>query len=251
MELEERIGVGAGTEAEPCPASEIVAAGVLSLILVGGLLAYPYLASRLADIPIWPADSAEDAFVSPLEGEEEPALLLARPDSSRPSAEFSETPTPAPAVPTRIVIPALRLDAPVVPATTSEVVIEGRTQKLWEAPAMHAAGWHNTSAPLGEAGNTVISGHNTMYGEVFRDLYQLGEGDLIEVYAGGRAYDFSVSSVLVLAEGDQPLAVRRQNARYIMRTEDERLTLVTCHPYGSLRYRLVVIARPAALLAGG
>ena len=90
------------------------------------------------------------------------------------------------------------------PATTVETVVEGQTHKLWEAPAMHAAGWHDTSAPLGEAGNTVLSGHNTMYGEVFRDLYQLGEGDLVAVYAGGHGYDFVVSSILILPEGDQP-----------------------------------------------
>jgi LPXTG-site transpeptidase (sortase) family protein len=248
MELEEEAGIGAGTEAEPCPASEIVAAGVLSLVLVGGLLAYPYLASRVADIPIWSGEAADDAFISPVEGEL--ALLLSRPHPYPPSAQVEDTPTPAPAVPTRIVIPALRLDAPVVAASTSELVVEGQAQKVWEAPAMHAAGWHHTSAMLGGAGNTVISGHNTMYGEVFRDLYQLAEGDLIAVYAGPRAYDFFVSSVLMLPEGDQPLAVRQRNARYIMRTEDERLTLVTCHPYGSLRYRLVVVAHPTAIVSG-
>jgi LPXTG-site transpeptidase (sortase) family protein len=251
MEIAEEIEVGAGPDADPCPASEIIAAGVLSLVLVGGLLVYPYLASRLADIPGAPSDAADTAFISPLEGEGEPALMLARPQTSQSSQEVRETPTRAPAVPTHIVIPAIRLDAPVVPATTSEVTIDGQSQKLWEAPAMHAAGWHNTSAPLGQPGNTVISGHNTMYGEVFRDLYQLEEGDVIAVYAGRGGYDFVVSSVLMLPEGDQPLEVRQENARYIMPTDDVRLTLVTCHPYGSLRYRLLVIAHPASALAGG
>jgi sortase (surface protein transpeptidase) len=39
--------------------------------------------------------------------------------------------------------------------------------------------------------------------------------------------------------------VRLRNAEYIAPTADERLTLVTCHPYGSLRNRLVIIAYPA------
>ncbi len=43
----------------------------------------------------------------------------------------------------------------------------------------------------------------------------------------------------------QPLEVRQANARYIQPTDDERVTLVTCHPYGSTRFRLIVIARPA------
>ena len=40
------------------------------------------------------------------------------------------------------------------------------------------------------------------------------------------------------------MEVRLKNARHILPTEDERLTLVTCHPYGSLQYRLIVIAFP-------
>ena len=43
-----------------------------------------------------------------------------------------------------------------------------------------------------------------------------------------------------------PLEVRVKNASYIQPTRDERLTLVTCHPYGSLRNRLIVIARPVS-----
>ncbi len=243
--MEEELVAGPGEAADSCPASEIIAAGVLSLVLVGGLLAYPYLASRLADIPDAPDDAvAIDAFVSPLEGDGEPALLLARPQPAEPSSDVGVTPSPAAAVPVRIVVPAIRLDAPVVEASIGEVIIDGQTHKLWEAPAMHAAGWHSTSAPLGVPGNTVLSGHNTLYGEVFRDLYQLDEGDLVTVYSGEDGHDFTVSSVLILPEGDQSLEVRQANARFIMPTGDERLTLVTCHPYGSLRYRLLVIAMP-------
>jgi len=98
-------------------------------------------------------------------------------------------------------------------------------------------------------GNTVLNGHNTTYGEVFRDLYKLEAGDSIIVYAGDVPYTYTVSEVLILPEAGQPLEVRRQNARYIQPTGDERLTLVTCHPYGSLRYRLVLIAHPVRRLS--
>ena len=60
----------------------------------------------------------------------------------------------------------------------------------------------------------------------------------------GRPYTYAVSEILLLPEAGQPLEVRLDNARYILPTADERLTLVTCHPYGSLRYRLIVIAFP-------
>jgi len=110
---------------------------------------------------------------------------------------------------------------------------------------MYAAGWHETSAPPGVGGNTVLNGHNTTYGEVFRDLYTLEVGDAITVYSGDTPHEYTVAEVLILPEAGQPLEVRIGNARYILPTDDERLTLVTCHPYGSLRYRLIVIARPA------
>lgn len=109
---------------------------------------------------------------------------------------------------------------------------------------MYAAGWHETSAPFGMPGNTVLNGHNTTNGEVFRDLYTLENGDAIVVYSGSLSRTYAVSETLVLPEAGQPLKVRIENARYIQPTEDERLTLVTCHPYGSLRNRLIVIARP-------
>jgi len=109
---------------------------------------------------------------------------------------------------------------------------------------MYAAGWHETSAPLGVPGNTVLNGHNTTHGEIFRDLYTLEVGDAIIVYSGDTLYAYAVTEILILPEGGQPLEVRIENARYILPTDDERLTLVTCHPYGSLRYRLIVIAHP-------
>ena len=110
---------------------------------------------------------------------------------------------------------------------------------------MYAAGWHESSAPLGVPGNTVLNGHNTTHGEIFRDLYTLEAGDDIVVYSDETPYTYAVTEVLILPEADQPLEVRVENAHYILPTDDERLTLVTCHPYGSLQYRLIVIAQPS------
>jgi len=141
------------------------------------------------------------------------------------------------------------VDAPIVPVSWYTTEIAGQVQATWEVPDQYAAGWHETSAPLGQMGNTVLNGHNTTYGEVFRDLYKLEAGDPIIVYAGDVPYTYTVSEVLILPEAGQPLEVRRQNARYIQPTGDERLTLVTCHPYGSLRYRLVLIAHPVRRLS--
>jgi sortase A len=142
------------------------------------------------------------------------------------------------------VIPAIGLDAPVVTTTWEVVDVGGVQQAVWQVPPMRAAGWHQGSAPLGVPGNTVLNGHNTTHGEVFRDLYRVQPGDRIFLYSNSRVFVYEVDEVLILPEAGQPLEVRLANARYIQPTQDERVTLVTCHPYGSLRYRLIVIAKP-------
>jgi sortase A len=153
--------------------------------------------------------------------------------------------------PTRIRIAAIHVDAPVVPIGWEMVNVDGldgqggQSQAMWQVPDWYAAGWHETSAKLGVPGNTVLNGHNTTNGEVFRDLYKLEPGTLIVMDdENGGVYKYRVQHVHILPEAGQPLEVRVQNARYIQSTEDERLTLVTCHPYGSLRNRLVVVALP-------
>jgi LPXTG-site transpeptidase (sortase) family protein len=122
--------------------------------------------------------------------------------------------------------------------------IEGKVQSVWGVPDGYAAGWHATSAAVGERGNLVLNGHNTNNGEIFRDLYTLHPENEIIVYSDAISRTYAVSETLILPEGGQPLEVRLANARYVMPTDDERLTLVTCHPYGSLRNRLIVIAKP-------
>jgi sortase A len=150
-----------------------------------------------------------------------------------------------------ISISSIELSAPVVSIGWKVQSVGGQQQAVWDVPDYRAAGWHNTSANLGVPGNTVLNGHNTSNGEVFRDLYrvELGDGITVEGEDGAR-YDYQVAEKYILREAGQPLEVRLENARYIQETPDERLTLVTCHPYGSLANRLVVIAFPYSEVDG-
>ncbi len=220
------------------------------LLVVGVVLVYPYVHSRLVRLPV-PASTPTVAFlplIAPPTATiaipaDAPGSTAAVPRNATPTA--IPTPTPTPQRPTRIVIPEIGVDAPVVAISLQPAEVDGQTQAVWPVPATYAAGWHDTSAPLGVSGNTVLNGHNTTNGEVFRDLYTLEVGEAIAVYADDTPYAYAVSEILILPEAGQPLEARLENARYILPTGDERLTLVTCHPYGSLRYRLVVIAHPA------
>lgn len=146
--------------------------------------------------------------------------------------------------PKRLVIPALEVDASIVPVSPWPVEFLGETYEQWLAPRSGELGWHESSAKLGRSGNTVINGHSSGYGDTFQDLEKLENGDVIQVYAGDIRYSFVVANTLVLKERWEPIEVRMENARWISGSEDERLTLITCWPGGSNTHRVVVVATP-------
>jgi sortase A len=132
-------------------------------------------------------------------------------------------PTPGPRQASRMTIPAINVDAPVV---------EGDG---WEELKM-GAGHRIGSANPGERGNMVISGHNDVYGEIFRHLEDVRIGDEVIVYAGDTPYRYSVVARMVVEPTEVSLLEPTPNAT---------LTLITCHPYMVDTHRLVVIAELA------
>ncbi len=149
-----------------------------------------------------------------------------------------------PPVPDRIEIPAIKLDAPVIAADHRYTEVEGATFGQWLAPSFFAAGWHPDSALPGEVGNTVINGHHNIDGEVFADLVNVVEGDTILVFSGERSFEYVVTNRMILPETFMDAATRLENARWLGRSDDERLTLVTCWPQESYTHRLILVAVP-------
>ena len=145
-------------------------------------------------------------------------------------------------IPDRIVVPAIQLDAPVVPAKTRIIAYQGMTYSQWMAPDAFAAGWDTTSASLGLSSNIVFFGHHNVDGEVFRHLVDLQVGDLIVVYSGEEKFTYVVALKMILKERNEPVAIRLRNAEWILPSADERLTLITCWPYTSNTHRLVIVA---------
>jgi LPXTG-site transpeptidase (sortase) family protein len=152
-------------------------------------------------------------------------------------------PPPASSGPTRVVIKSVGIDTPVVPIGWSVVEQNGREYSVWDV-ADYVAGWHETSAPPGQAGNTVLSGHHNIKGEVFRYLVDVQEGDEVDLYVGDAVYQYYVEQKLIVKEKGEPLEVRRQNAQWIASTNDVRVTLVTCWPYTNNTHRVIVVAKP-------
>lgn len=149
--------------------------------------------------------------------------------------------------PDRIAIPAIELDTRVVGAKLRNILYHEKLYQQWVAPNVFAAGLITSSASLATSGNTVLIGHHNTHGEVFAHLADLKVGDLIWVYAGNKAFAYTIALRLILPERFQSLTARLENARWIEASPDERLTLVTCWPYASNTHRLIIVARPMAV----
>jgi sortase A len=149
-----------------------------------------------------------------------------------------------PEAPRWITIESIGLEAPIIQTGTQKYWVEGKQYDQWQAPNEFAGGWHETTARLGEIGNTVINGHHNIYGMVFGKLVDMSEGQLITIRGDKREFYYMVTNKMILPEKSVGLSQRLENARWILESEDERLTLVTCWPYESNTHRLIVVARP-------
>jgi sortase A len=148
--------------------------------------------------------------------EEVPAHLRDRVGAITPL----EMPTPGPEHATRIVISSIGVDAPVVEGDDWEALKQG-------------AGHHVGSANPGERGNCVISAHNDIFGEIFRELPDVSLGDTVTVYTASQAYRYAVTQKRII-EPDEVSVMHP--------TSSPVLTLISCHPYGIDTHRIVVTA---------
>ena len=148
-------------------------------------------------------------------------------------------------VPVRLSIPAIELSADIINATNKEIIQGEKTYIQWLAPDDYVVGWHFDSAFLGVPGNTVLNGHHNVFGKVFENLDKLVSGDEIYLYGNDfHVYEYIVSNTMILPERDVSFEERLDNARWILPSDDERITLITCWPYFSNTHRLIIVAQP-------
>jgi sortase A len=129
-------------------------------------------------------------------------------------------PTASPQQAIRMQIPAISVDASVVQGDGWEQLKKG-------------IGQHIGTADPGETGNMVVSAHNDVFGETFRDLDKLKTGDQIVVYTAVRAYTYVVASSEIV----DPTRVDVMDA-----TSTPTLTLISCYPYRVDKQRIVITA---------
>jgi|AMZC01.1.fsa_nt_AMZC01002206.1_10 sortase A len=140
------------------------------------------------------------------------------------TAPRAERVTPQPSNPVRIVIntPRVQVDAS---------IYGGDDWYSLQKGVGHFLG----SANPGESGNMVLTAHNDIYGEIFRDIQYLEPGDEIRVQANdGRWYTYVVFDKEVVAPTE---------VRVLERGNEPIVTLITCHPYRVDNMRMVVFGK--------
>ncbi|MCB0154503.1 MAG: class E sortase, partial [Anaerolineae bacterium] len=125
--------------------------------------------------------------------------------------------------PTRIIIPKIKVDAPIVSGVTWEDLKKG---------VGHLPG----SAHPGQRGNLYLAAHNDIYGEIFRYLGELEVGDEYFVYGGEQKFRYVVKEKRII----EPTEVE-----VMLPTTEPVATLQTCYPYLVNTHRLVVIGELA------
>ena len=123
----------------------------------------------------------------------------------------------------RIVIPAIGVDAPIV-------IPASRDLNVLNDALLKGAVYYPGSGPLGAIGNVLIFGHSTGLSivrnqnfEVFNRLKELEAGDIIRIRAEDREYWYRVRSLSVKDA---------RETEVLMSTTESVLTLVTCKIFG-------------------
>jgi len=130
-------------------------------------------------------------------------------------------PTPGPEQAIRLQIPAIGVDAPVVQGDGWDQLKKG-------------VGQHIGSVNPGQAGNVVLSGHDDIYGEIFRYLNDLQPGDQVILYTAQHQYVYVVTSSQIV----EPTQIEVMAA-----TGEATVTLISCYPYLIDNKRIVVFAK--------
>ncbi|MBQ9172086.1 sortase [Candidatus Saccharibacteria bacterium] len=133
----------------------------------------------------------------------------------------------------RLIIPKLNVDVPV----RYNVPLSGIMQAMNNGVAHYRIA--GASAYPGEIGNFILTGHSAgdvyssnPYKYIFSGLERLEDGDLIYVNYNSVRYTYRVTKKEVV----EPTNV----AALVVQTDKPLITLVTCTPLGTSRYRLLV-----------
>lgn len=111
------------------------------------------------------------------------------------------------------------------------IVVEGVTVEILKKGPGHFPG---TPMP-GQGGNVVISGHRATYGAPFAEMDGVEPGDSVKMTTADGVFNYRIVEKKIV----QPTELS-----VVASTDEERLTLTTCHPQYSSKLRMIVLAEP-------
>jgi sortase A len=132
-------------------------------------------------------------------------------------------------VPTQGPQQALGIEIPAISVSYTTIVQGDSWDQLKKG-----VGQHIGSADPGQSGNVVLSAHNDIYGETFKHLDQLQQGDQVILYTTQHQYVYRVTGTIIV----DPAQVEVMNP-----TGEATVTLISCYPYLVDNKRIVVFAK--------
>ena len=189
---------------------------VLGLVLAVAAVALPWMVPALSRI----GDPGQAVDTGP-----EVAPYLVAPTVVFAAADPVRD--PATARPTRLVVPRLRVDAPVFPIGVTDGILlppnDPQTLGWWDAGAK----------PGAVRGGALITGHTVHTGGgAFDDLETLHKGDAVRVRTVRGTIDYTVSGVTIYRKG----RLARDAQRVFSQTGPGRLVLITCEDWNGTGY---------------
>lgn len=132
-----------------------------------------------------------------------------------------------PGMPTRVVIPTLEVDAPVVPINAAGNVL------VPPADPQQLGWWAEGARPGAARGSALVTGHTVHNGGGALDhLDQLSRGDRVRVRTLRGSIDYVVRGVEVFSKG-----ITAQRAQQLFSQKARgRLVLITCTDWDGTRY---------------
>jgi LPXTG-site transpeptidase (sortase) family protein len=164
-------------------------------------------------------------------------FLMPSPDE--PEAAPGYRPMAAPAAPVRLVVPALKIRAPILP-------IEVNAQRVLDPPRnpRDVGWWQRSARPGSKKGQTVLTGHTVHTGGgVMDDLAKLHKGQIVRVVTPQGTMSYRTSRVVTWTKDE--LAERAVEI-FAQERSDVRLVLITCSQWTGSYYKsnVVVFAKP-------
>jgi LPXTG-site transpeptidase (sortase) family protein len=145
----------------------------------------------------------------------------------------------APAKPVRLVVPALKIRAPILP-------IEVNAQAVLDPPRnpRDVGWWQRSARPGAKVGQTVLTGHTVHTGGGVMDkLGKLHKGQLVRVVTPKGTMTYSTTRVVTWSKAE---LARRAVDIFAQKRSDVRLVLITCSGWTGSSYtsNVVVFAKP-------